>query len=177
MKEQSLVAKEVLLIQSLELSETAFEEVSATVFEEGRIDLYPCLLELLENQRSEATIHLLEQEANRVGAPYNRAFATLALVRLGIEQDEGALVSLLDFSREKDETPWRPPLPWMTFLQREEKPSSQHAAATAQLYIEAIETLAERGTSSSIEILTKELGKTPKKYLPFVVASLLHASM
>ncbi len=177
LKEQSLVAKESMLVQALELNEAAFEEISATIFEEGRIDLYPCLLQLLENQQSEKTIALLQQEANRVGAPYNRAFATLALVRLGLEADEEALVSILDFSREKKDQPWRTPLPWMTLLHSEEKNTSQQAAATAQLYISAIETLAERGTPESIEILTKELTKTPKKYLPFVVASLLHATL
>ena len=177
MQEQSLVAKEALLIQSLELKETSFEDIAQTVFEEGRIDLYPCLLQLLENQRSDATVHLLQQEANRVGAPYNRAFATLGLVRLGIESDENELVSILDFSREKKEQPWRTPLPWMALLNGEEKNPSQSAAATAQLYISTIETLAERGTPTSIEILTKELSRTPKKFLPFVVASLLHATM
>jgi HEAT repeat protein len=177
MKEQSLVAKEALLIQTLELNEASFEDISATVFEEGRVDLYPCLLQLLENQRSEATVQLLRREANRVGAPYNRAFATLALVRLGIENDEQELVSILDFSREKQEQPWRPPLPWMAFLRGEDKSQSQQAAATAQLYITTIEALAERGTPTSIEFLTKELSRTPKKYLPFVVASLLHATL
>jgi HEAT repeat protein len=177
MKEQSLVTKESLLIQTLELNEASFEDVSATVFAEGYVDLYPCLLQLLENQRSEATIHLLRQEANRVGAPYNRAFATLALVRLGIETNEEELVSILNFSREHKEQPWRTPLPWMSLLHSDEKNPSQQAAATAQLYITTIETLAERGTPTSIEILTKELSTTPKKYLPFVVASLLHATL
>jgi hypothetical protein len=177
MKEQSLVAKEALLIQTLELNGTSFEEVSTTVFSEGQVDLYPCLVQLLENQRSEATIALLRQEANRVGAPYNRAFALLTLVRLGIETDEEELVNILNFSREKQDQPWRTPLPWMALFHLEEKTTSQQAAATAQLYITTIETLAERGTPTSIEILTKELRQAPKKYLPFVVASLLHATL
>jgi hypothetical protein len=177
LKEQSLVAKEGALVQALELNESSFEQLASQVFSEGCIDLYPCLLELLENQRSETTIHLLQQEANRVGAPYNRAFATLSLVRLGIETDEEALVSILDFAREKKDQPWRPPLPWMSLLHADEKNASQQAAATARLYITTIQTLAERGTPTSIDILTKELGKAPKKYLPFVVASLLHATL
>ncbi len=177
MKEQSLVAKESILVQALELNEASFDELATNLFEEQKVDLYPCLLQLLENQRSETSIALLRREANRIGAPFNRAFATLTLVRLGIENDEAVLASILDFSRETDEQSWRPPLPWMTFLHTDEKSSQQQAAATAKLYIETIESLAERGTPESIQILTSELNKSPKKYLPFIVASLLHATI
>jgi HEAT repeat protein len=177
MREQSLAAKEILLIRTLELNGNAFEEISATVFAEKLVDLYPCLLQLLENQRSEATIHLLEQEANRVGAPYNRAYATLALVHLGIETDETALPGILDFTREKEDQSWRPPLPWISFHHSDDRNTQQQAAVTAKLYIETIQTLAEQGTPASIDILTKELKRTPKKYLAFVTAALLQATM
>ncbi len=177
LQEQSLLAKETFLIQALELEEPLFHDVATTIFSEERIDLYPCLLQLLENQQSASAIHLLEREANRVGAPYNRTFATLALVRLGIERDEETLAAILDFSRKQEERPWRLPLPWINVPNNEEKTGSQHAAAAAQLYITTIQTLAERGTPASREILVQELQKAPQKYLPFVVAALLQATM
>ena len=177
LKEQALVAKELLLVHSLDLSEEAFIEVARTVFEEERVDLFPCLIQLLENQRSDAAVALLKQESLRVGAPYNRAFATLSLARLGIEQDEHNLVSILDFARERDEPSWRPPLPWFAFSRADERPSSQQAAASAELYIGAIEALSVLGTDEAIGTLCAELSSAPKKYLPFVVASLLHATL
>jgi hypothetical protein len=177
MQEHSLVTKEMMLVQSLEMGGADFEAIAASVFKERQVDLYPCLVQLLENQRSDATVTLLQNEANRVGAPYNRFFALLCLAKLGIEQDDSALSSILDFSREQDEQSWRPPLPWMSFSKRDEQHTQQQTAAAAKLYIGTIETLAERGTPASIQILCTELGKAPKKYLPFVVASLLHATI
>lgn len=177
LKEQALVAKESLLIHSLDLNELPFTEIAKTVFAEERVDLYPCLIQLLENKRSDAAIDLLKQESLRVGAPYNRAFATLSLVRLGIEQDQKSLKEILDFARESNEQSWRPPLPWFVFAQRDEQQSSQQAAASADLYIGTIEALSMLGTNEAIDTLTAELSKAPKKFLPFVVASLLHASL
>lgn len=176
-QEQSLLAKEKALVKSLDLPKQDFEAISTSLLSEQRIDLYPCLLRLMENQQSDTTIALLQKEALRVGAPYNRAFATLALVRLGIETDPEALVTILDFSREKKDQPWRIPLPWMASPHTDEKGSLQQAAATAQLYISTIETLAEQGTPQAIEILTKELHQAPRPFLPFIVASLLQATL
>jgi HEAT repeat protein len=177
LKEQALVAKEALLIHSLDLNEDSFIEIAKTVFEEGRVDLFPCLIQLLENQRSDAVIDLLRQESHRVGAPYNRAFATLCLVRLGIEKDEKSLQTILNFAREQDEQSWRPPLPWFVFTHGDEKQTSQQAAASAELYIGTIDALSMLGTDEAIDTLSAELSKAPKKFLPFVVASLLHATL
>ena len=177
LKEQALVAKEALLIHSLDLNESSFTDIAKTVFEEKRVDLFPCLIQLLENQRSDTVVDLLKQESLRIGAPYNRAFATLSLVRLGIEQDEKSLQSILDFAREKDEQSWRPPLPWFVFAHGDERQASQQAAASADLYIGTIEALSMIGTDEAVDILTAELSRAPKKYLPFVVASLLHATI
>jgi hypothetical protein len=177
LKEQALVAKEALLIHSLDLNEESFTEIATAVFAEERVDLFPCLIQLLENQRSDAAVNLLKQESLRVGAPYNRAFATLSLVRLGIEQDEKGLQTILDFARERDEPSWRPPLPWFVFAHSDEKQASQQAAASAELYIGTIEALSMLGTNEAINTLTAELSRAPKKFLPFVVASLLHATL
>ena len=177
LKEQALVAKELLLVRSLDLSEEAFTEVANTVFSEGSIDLFPCLVQLLENQRSDAAVDILRQESVRVGAPYHRAFAALSLVRLGIEQDEKKLVSILEFAREREELSWRPPLPWFAYTRADERQNSQQAAASAELYIGAIQALSVLGTQGAIDTLSAELSKAPKKYLPFVAASLLHATL
>ena len=177
LKEQALVAKELLLVRSLDLSEEAFAEVARAVFVEDRIDLFPCLVQLLENQRSDAAVDILRQESLRVGAPYHRAFAMLSLVRLGIEQDEKNLTSILDFARERDGPSWRPPLPWFAFTRADERPTSQQAAASAELYIGALQALSMLGTDAAVDTLSAELSKAPKKYLPFVAASLLHATL
>jgi hypothetical protein len=177
MMEQALQAKEAILVQACEMRESSFEDIAAALFTEQAVELYPCLLQLIENLRSEPAIALLRQEAHRVGAPFNRAFASLSLIRLGIEEDEAALKATLDFSREREEQSWRPPLPWMTFLHTGETGSQQQASSMAKLYIETVDTLAQRGTPESIRILIDELNCTPRKYLPFIVASLLHATM
>ena len=177
-REQTLVAKEMVLTDALDLDQDDFLDIASALFANGRVELYPVLLQLLTNQQSDKAITLLTNEANRPGAPYNRAFATLGLFRLGVEKEDKALfASILDLSREKELQSWRFPLPWMAYQQFDEKNPQQHAAATAKLYIETIETLATSASPEAVELLTEELDKAPPKYLPFVVTALLHTSL
>jgi hypothetical protein len=173
--EQSLRLKESVLSQTIELPEPAFLAIARTIFSSGRIELYPCLIQLLENQRSEEIIQLLKLEATRVGMPYNRAFATLALMNIGIETDENSITSIIELAREKESQPWRFPLPWM--VSPTNPAPQQHEAATSRLYIEAIDTLAQRASPSAIAILTEELGKAPMHLKPCIVAALLQATL
>lgn len=173
--EQSLRIKEALLTQSLELPESDFLAIARSVFASGCIELYPCLIHLLENQRSQTVVDLLREEANRVGAPYNRAFATVALVNLGIETDETNILPILDLSRNEQSQPWRFPLPWM--VSPDGTTPQQHEAATTRLYIEAIDTLAQRASDASQKILTQEVEKAPMYLKPCIVSALLHASL
>jgi hypothetical protein len=175
--EQSLRTKEAILVQALELPEQTFISLSSSILEKGSIELYPCLFELLENNRSPAAIELLQHEAARVGAPYNRAFAALSLVKLGILTDEKSIITpILDLSREKQDQPWRFPLPWMARQYVCDSPQ-QHEAATTRLYTECIETLAQTASCAAIETLIDELDKAPPQYLPYVTAALLHATL
>jgi len=172
--ERSLMAKEHLLAQTLELDDRSFLDIAHFIFQQGRIELYPMLLSLMKNKRSDGVIELLRNESTRVGAPYNRAGATLGLIQLGF-LPESNLEIVLEFSREKKEQPWRYPLP---HLGPEEQTDKKNQASTsAQIYIEALETLSRSGSDQSITLLTKELSHAPTHFLPFVIEALLHATL
>jgi hypothetical protein len=179
LQEESLRIQEQILTSTIELDETAFLEIASHIFQEGYFELYPCLLELLANKQSDTSIDLLRQESIRLGAPYNRAYATLCLIKQHqLEIDTTTLLSILNLSREKSNQSWRFFLPWMDTNSNEEQRSFlQQATMSARLYIEALSTLAECGSPQAIEILVSELSLAPKKYLPFVVSALLHASL
>jgi len=172
--EHSLVVLEELLSQTIELEESAFLEITQYLFQQGRIELYPTLLSLLKNKRSDATIELLKKEASRVGAPYNRVSASLGLIQLGIFSERD-LKEVLDFTRAKKEQPWRHPLPHMFTTQYLDQ---RHQTTTsAQLYVEALEMLAQSGSQEAISMLQEELEHVPMHFLPFVVGALLHATL
>lgn len=177
LQEQSLALKESLLVQALELHESAFIELATYLLDQQVIDLYPCLIELLVNKRSESAIQLLEKEQHRVGCPYNRAFATLALFSIGNQQEESRLAPILDFSRNVEEKSYRQPLPWASLSTFLEDSRKQQATTKARLYIETIEALAQSSSEQAIQTLIDELQKAPTPYVPFVCAALLQATM
>ncbi len=175
--EQSLRAKEYFLSLALELDEAQFLDVASYIFQEGIFDLYPCLLELLENKQSKSAIALLHEESMRVGAPYNRAFATLGLVKIKNELKEKDLVPILSLSREKKAQSWRFPIPWIESAVSDERMPLQQTSMLAHLYISTVGALAENGSPEAISILVEELSLAPQKYLPFVVSALLYATL
>jgi len=175
--EQSLSCKEEILIQSLELHEQAFFELASYIFDHQIIPLYPCLVDLLHNQESDNGIELLQTESYRVGAPYNRAFAKLTLYRLGVEKDEACLEQILEFARQKEDRPWRFPVPWASFVRSEDRGKEQQTNANARLYIDTLQALSQSSSDKAIAILVSELDKAPTQYVPFVCAALLHATM
>ncbi len=175
--EQSLSCKESILAQTLELHEQAFFDLASYIFENRLVPLYPCLIDLLQNQESESGIELLQMESQRIGAPYNRTFAKLALYRLGVERDETCLGQILDFARQKDDRPWRFPVPWASFTRQEDRGKEQQTNANARLYIDALQALAQSSSEKSISLLVSELDKAPTPYIPFVCAALLQATM
>ncbi|MCL4552653.1 MAG: hypothetical protein M1305_03760, partial [Candidatus Marsarchaeota archaeon] len=176
--EQTLVAKEMVLADALDLDQDDFLDIASALFEGGKVELYPALLQMVTNQQSDKAIALLAKESNRLGGPYNRAFATLGLFRLGVEKEDKKLfLEILDLSREKEQQSWRFPLPWMAYQQFDQKTPQQQAAASAKLYIETLETLASSASPEAVELLIEELDKAPPKYLPFVVTALLHTSL
>lgn len=179
LEESSLRLQESIVSQTLELDEQSFLEVASYIFQEGCFTLYPCLLELLANKQSDGVISLLQKESVRVGAPFNRAYATLGLIKLHqkeIEPEE--ILSILNLSREKNVQSWRFFLPWSEVNSNEDDRSLlQQTTMSARLYIEALSTLAESGSPQAISLLVSEASLTPKKYLPFVVSALMHASL
>jgi hypothetical protein len=175
--EQSLLSKEQILVSSLELHERAFFDLASFIFEHQIISLYPCLTDLLYNQESDISIELLKAESYRVGAPYNRAFAKLALYRLGIEKNEEPLEQILEFTRKKEDRPWRFPVPWASSARQEDRGKEQQTNVNARLYIDTMQALAQSSSERAIAILVAELDKAPTPYIPFVCAALLHATM
>ena len=170
-KEEALRTQESWLAKCLELEEHAFIDIATDLFEKNHIELFPTLCQLLENKRSAASIELLHREAIRPGAPFNRAFATLSLVKLG---ELSSISAVLDFCRHTDMKPWRMPLPFP--INAKGNPEQQ-TALYAKLYIESLQTLAHQGTSEAITLLAQELKQAPDYYLPFIMSAILHASL
>ena len=122
-------------------------------------------------------IGLLQEESVRAGAPYNRAFATLGLIKIKNEFKKKDLLPILELSREKKVQSWRFPVPWFDAAISEERMPLQATSMLAHLYIKSVATLAENGSPQAISILVEELSLAPQKYLPFVISALLYATL
>ena len=109
----TLLLREQILGESLELPEEYFIRLATAVFEKKQYDLIPFLVRLLENLNSVAAIELLKQQSRRVGAPFIRNYCHLALYRMGIHDPHRNI--LFSWIKDQKDCPlfrFRPVLPW-----------------------------------------------------------------
>ncbi len=147
--EQSLVLREELLTQSLELSESQFLSIADTILYHHQLDLVPTLMGLLENMRSDKAIVLLKAHQTHLGVPYIRAWANLTLYRL---HEEGPWAkNLIDWiQKTKDETMFEPRVPLPFRMRSVSSPHKLSLDQKAELLIGSFEALAEARNEEGI---------------------------
>ena len=78
----TLMIRNQLLIQALELNEVDFLEIAQVIFENDIYDVIPTLVRLLENCPGEKTLDLLKKMSQKTGSPRTRIYCLMALARL-----------------------------------------------------------------------------------------------
>ena len=164
--EVSLRLREELLVKTLELQEDDFLEVARLIFHCQQHDLIPLLVRLLENLRSKKAVELLQYESERLGSPFIRAYANLALFRMNEAGPYSERV--LEWVRKNDsfnliET--RQILPWNVC--REKSNYSLTLEEKSRLLVESFESLAlsHRDEAISALLLAIRDGNPHNRYL------------
>ncbi len=149
--------REQLLIQSLELPENAFLHLAHRIFDSRQIDLVPLLVSLLENHQTDATLTMLKKKAQTAGAPYIRAYCTLALYRLYREQGyEEVIRKWIGNAKDVEMFRFRPAIPFS--MRQSEKTHYELAPEeSSRLLIEAYQALADRHDEKSLNMLIEAI--------------------
>ena len=149
--------REQLLSQCLELPENAFLHIARQIFDSRQIELIPVLVGLLENHQTEATLELLKKKSQTAGAPYVRAYCTLALYRLRREQGyEDVIRQWIGNVKNVEMFRFRPIVPF-SMRQSEKTNYELTPEESSRLLIEAYEALADRHDEKSLNMLIEAI--------------------
>ncbi len=148
--ENTLGLRETLLTYLLEFPTDDFLQVAKLIMDRRQYELFPLLVELLENCEGEKTVQFLKEGRQKAGAPLIRHYCTLALYRL---QEEGPYESdLIEWAKQEANHP--------IIRFREEDSSSQWNPGyqltpeeTSHFLITVFETLAKSQNQVGIETL------------------------
>ncbi len=154
--EASLRLREECLASCSELPEEAFLEVARLIFASHQYDLIPTLMQLLENIQTEECIQLLRQESQRLGSPFIRAYAQLALFRLGTSGPyEDAVYDWIKAHANCDMFEMRPLLPWQALLGISQTKNRYTLTLQEQsrLLVESCQAVAQNQSQKSIQSL------------------------
>lgn len=153
---QTLALKEKLLLRAVACHEESLYTLAQHLFSSQQMELIPVLVLLLENVRSERAIALLKEWQQKAGVPLIRQYCTLALYRLQAEGPYEEQVirwaqathahPLIQFRPGEEESP--PSLSTHYTLTPEEQ---------SRLLIETFETLAQKQSKTSIEVLLRAI--------------------
>jgi HEAT repeat protein len=154
--EMSLRMREQTLVQAAELPEEDFLYLASKILAYQQKDLIPLCVQLLQNMHTPASIALLKQEEQALGAPFVRAWCRLALFRLNEPGPYGNMVrAMLEKHEDKEVFQARPVLPWR--MREEESRYALTLEESAQLLLESYQALAERQDEKGIELLLKAI--------------------
>ena len=149
--------RESLLAQCLELPENAFLHIAHSIFESRQTDLVPALVSLLENHQTEATLEMLKKKSQTAGAPYIRAYCTLALYRMRKEEGhEEVIRKWIGKAKDVQVFRFRPAVPF-SMRQSEITTYELTPEENSALLIEAYQALADRHDEKSLELLIESI--------------------
>lgn len=169
--ELSLRLREKWLIESMELPTEDFLSIAECIFHYEQHELVPLLVRLLENIRSEKAISLLKEQSERLGSPFTRIYATLALFRLNEEGPYAKkLIDWIGKNQAHDLIQTRPLLPWK--LRSEKNPYVITLEERSRLLVEAFEALAANHKDNSINALLEAI-KSGNHHNRYLLAGLL----
>jgi hypothetical protein len=168
----SLSMREQMLKECLELKESDFLFVARRIFDSRQTELIPLLVRLLENSQTPSSLELLQEMAQRAGAPLVRAYCNLSCFRLHLQGHyEEALKKWVEQNKDSSMIRFRPMTPWTA--QRSSFSSFELTPEESSLLlIESYQALADRHNSESIDALLRAIrdGNMKNRY---VLAGLL----
>ncbi len=148
----SLQIREQMLSACLELPEKDFLQIAEKIFLHREFELIPLLVQLLENHKTEASIHLLKKNAEHAGAPLIRTYCNLALYRLKEKGPyEARLRRWISSVQSEEMIRFRAGLPWN--MRKNGSPYELTPEESTRLLLEAYQALADRHDEKGIEIL------------------------
>lgn len=160
--------KERILIDALELPAADFLKIAKSVLASDDNKLIPTTVHLLESMHTDEATKLLVKEANKIGCPFNRAYAHLALYRMRINTDYHRAKLVEWASKQKNHK-------IIEFKQMEniEQPSWSESAyklspeERSQLLIETFDALASAHDKQGIDLLISLIkeGHEKNRYL------------
>ena len=175
MIELAIDTREKALIEAVELPQPVFLHIADMIFQRGYSDLHPILTRLLSNLESEEATALLKREQQRAGAPFIRMLATLALYQMDEEGPYGAnLQKWLQKELVRDVVHFRPTIPFE--LRERDSQYELTPQQTTQIYIEALETLAQKQQDSGIDLLLWGLANGHERNRCLIAGLLLRAT-
>jgi hypothetical protein len=151
--------KEMMLSQILDLGENYFLNIASSILSLKKSELVPAVIQLLENIRSKESILLIKKASQQPGAPFIRAYAHLALYRLGIYQEfDKSTIEFIQESVSKE---------MISFQPIEMNPQNKIAknafqltpSERSQLLLQTFEALLTRHESSGIELILDSILK------------------
>lgn len=170
----TLGLREFTLRLSLELPEDAFLLIARKLFDSRQNQLIPTLVSLLQNKKSEAAIKLLEEKAQKAGAPFIRAYCTLGLFRLGVSPlYRTALQEWLTLHLPTEPIAIRPVVP--KSLRLEQVTYELTPIERSRLLIEALQAIATSHDQDSIAYLLHAMQIAHPKSRSSLAGLLLHA--
>lgn len=172
----SLSVREYLLRLALELPEEAFLTVVQALFDAKQKELMPRLVELIENTRTPQTIAKLKQYAHTAGAPLIRTYCLIALIRLQEPGfDESAITDWLTAHEHTQMIEFRPALPWDLRLHQKQTAFELTPEEHSRLLILCYQTLAERHSEASVDLILKGLKSGHPNNRPVLAGLLIYA--
>lgn len=169
--ELSLRLREDILEKTLALSNEAFLDLAHLVFQAQQHDLIPMLVNLLENMRIDQADALLQEQSERLGDPFIRTYATLALFRMHKKGPyRERLLEFLKKHEKADLFEARPSLTFELALKTEEH--SITLQERSRLLVETFEAFATEQSEDGLKTLLLAI-KNGNAHNRYVLAGLL----
>lgn len=167
--EVSLMFREEVLRNTLELDNESFFAVAALILDNQQNDLVPVLMSLIENKGKDSE-DFLKYEEQRAGAPYIRAWAALTLYRLKVEGNyEKKMKEWLNQEASLDLVKFRPFIPWEL---RQGTSYELTPNEKASLFISTLESFIMSDPDKAIHVILEMMSSGAGKNR-FVLAGLL----
>ncbi|MDN3508043.1 MAG: hypothetical protein P0S94_03895 [Simkaniaceae bacterium] len=158
-----LSLRESLLAEVIELGDDALVHVAGHLFEKSQRDLIPLLCSLLINAKTESCLKLLSEQAQKAGAPFYRAYASLALYKIG--HSETSKEAILSWVEKENKTAL---IQFRNIVPKKDQPSSLAQFSltpheTSRLLLECYEAIADGHTTDGIDTLLQAIHDGNKK--------------
>ena len=159
----------------LELGDDALVHIASHLFEKSQRDLIPLLCALLLNAKTDGCLKLLTEQSQKAGAPFYRAYASLALYK--INHSDSAKEAILSWVEKENKTAL---IQFRNIVPKKDQPTdlaqfSLTPQETSRLLLECYEAIAANHTTDGIDTLLQAIHDGNKKNRYALAGHLLKA--